>query len=155
MSPTADPAALAALLAKYQKLLRLRRAREAGEPLPERALFVELATAFPGALYELEHLTLAELSRRVEALGLARSGAPAPWMVAQLGFHELLRAGLAHRRGEPEPAEAVPWVDDRFRQEIAQRTVRLVTSAVRALARQHGVEEEQIRAWILRPRRPA
>ncbi len=87
--------AIARLAHKYARLLALRRARAAGEPIPERAVFRELAREFPGALYELDTLPLDALEARVaETERAAQGDEPASWMRWMSGYHALFRAAL-------------------------------------------------------------
>ena len=66
-----------------------------------------LAEAWPGALRELDSLPSDELERRRAALEGAAAGAPVePWMAWMVAYHELMRAALAVRRGEPVEVEA-------------------------------------------------
>jgi hypothetical protein len=86
---------LARLLAKYRALGELRRARDRGEPIPERGVFRALAGEFPGALHELDNLPLDEIDRRIEAIGRAAGGGEAaPWMAWMCAYHALMRAAL-------------------------------------------------------------
>jgi hypothetical protein len=90
-----EPVELERLARKYRRLAELRRARARGEPIPERAVFRELAGEFPGALHELDNLPLEEIDRRAEALATAIAGGPAePWMAWMARYHALMRAAL-------------------------------------------------------------
>lgn len=91
----ADERTLQALLHKYEELLRLRRDREEGKPLPEPQAFRALASTFPGALAELDTLPMDALARRAEDVRRALEGAsPEPWIAMMLGYHALMRAAL-------------------------------------------------------------
>jgi hypothetical protein len=100
MSPS--PSDLERLAQKYKTLGELRRARARGEPIPERAVFQELAAAFPGALTELDTLPLDEIDRRAELLAAAAAAADEattePWMEWLHVYHALLRAALFIRK---------------------------------------------------------
>jgi hypothetical protein len=86
---------LARLSAKYRALGDLRRARDRGEPIPERGVFRALAAEFPGALNELDNLPLEEIDRRLAALERAAGGGEAePWMAWMGAYHGLMRAAL-------------------------------------------------------------
>lgn len=90
-----DPAEIARLAEKYRRLAALRRGRTRGEPIPERAVFRELAGEFPGALYELDNLPIEGIDGRLAALEQAAAGAPAePWVAWMLAYHALMRAAL-------------------------------------------------------------
>jgi len=90
---------VAELHEKYAALEALRVARRAAPtgppPLDElRAL----ARRFPGALRELERLSLAEISARKEQLAEVLAGVPEPlWAAAQRRYHDELRAALTGR----------------------------------------------------------
>jgi hypothetical protein len=100
MSPSPSPSDLERLAQKYKTLGELRRARARGEPIPERAVFQELAAAFPGALTELDTLPLDEIDRRADLLERASAdGATTePWMEWLHAYHALLRAALFIRK---------------------------------------------------------
>lgn len=92
-SPTRDE--LLALEGKYAQLETLRRAREKGEPVPERAVFKALAERFPGALRELDMLPMDVIEKRRQALGMAiTSGLVEPWMSWMVAYHALVRVAL-------------------------------------------------------------
>jgi hypothetical protein len=96
-----DPPSREALLdlaEKYEKLAELRRARARGEPIPERSVFKALAERFPGALRELDVLSLDLLDTRAASLRAALAGGPVePWMAWMIGYHALSRAALRIR----------------------------------------------------------
>jgi hypothetical protein len=99
-------ATLGRLAHKYEVLAALRRARARGEPIPERAVFRDLAREFPGCLNELDTLPLDTLDARAASLANAAKGGPIePWMEWLAGYHALLRAALRLKprlsRGEP------------------------------------------------------
>ncbi len=86
-----SPAELAALADKYQRLVALRVARDAGGPEATREQLRDLSRRFPGSLRELDTLGEAELRRRARA---AADGASEPWMAWITAFHRLMRAAL-------------------------------------------------------------
>jgi hypothetical protein len=102
--------ALARLAHKYARLLALRRARAAGEAIPERGVFRDLAREFPGALYELDTLPIDALeARAAETEAAANGGEPARWMIWMSGYHALFRAALfvkARTRSKAELGDA-------------------------------------------------
>jgi len=59
-----------------------------------------LASAFPGALRELDRLPLAQIEARMRALAdvLATARAPEAWMELQSAYHGFMRAALRIRR---------------------------------------------------------
>jgi len=86
------------LRAKYEEMRELRRTDDGSyDPLPRMR---SLAARFPGALREIDTLTLDEIEHRSEALTNAeRDPSHAmPWMKAQSRFHELVRDALATTR---------------------------------------------------------
>ena len=88
-------ARLGRLLHKYDVIAELRAARARGEPIPEKKVFRALAEEMPGALHELDRLSLDALDARRAALREALSGGPAaPWMIAMIDYHALYRAAL-------------------------------------------------------------
>lgn len=144
------PSELAELSEKYDLLLALRRARERGEPIPDRRVFRELASRFPGALRELDRMPMATLERRAAELAEVRAGqAPRPWMAVVASYHELIRFALAHRGRH---AASPPTGGDReFLEGLARppsgRVVPLVTSR---LARVLGCEVADVIALLER-----
>ncbi|MFO0759417.1 MAG: hypothetical protein U0359_23185 [Byssovorax sp.] len=109
---TPGPDRLLRLAEKYRTLGALRRARAAGDPLPDRAVFQALADELPGSVAELDTLPLDTIDARAEALARAASGGPIePWMTWLSGYHALFRAALrirsrARRERDPDPARA-------------------------------------------------
>lgn len=86
---------LFALEAKYAQIEGLRRARERGEAVPERAVFKDLAARFPGALRELDTLPMSVIEKRRQALTRALDGqAIEPWMAWMSAYHALMRVAL-------------------------------------------------------------
>lgn len=86
---------LFALEAKYTQLEELRRARERGEAVPERAVFKDLATRFPGALRELDTLPMTVIEARKLALRAVLQGHMIePWMAWMVAYHALTRVAL-------------------------------------------------------------
>jgi hypothetical protein len=139
-SRSEDLAALRALAAKYRELAALRRARERGEPPPEREVFRKLAAAHPGALYELDTLPLEEIERRAAGLEQAVTGAGPlePWMRWMVRYHQLVREELGARR----------------RRRTAGPRSRATLVAIRLIAEEEGIAAEVIAtALFARPRR--
>ena len=99
-TPPVVPAWAAPLRDKYAEMLRLRRGDRDGSIVDPRPAMAALAAAFPGALREIDRLTLDELTRREQHLGrvVASLEPPAPWAVAMAGYHRWLRAALAIKR---------------------------------------------------------
>jgi len=91
---------LSALRHKYQTLVALRGAVSARAEIAPRDELAALATAFPGALRELDRLPMASLEARLRALelALAEHAEPEPWMWLQAGYHGFMRAVLRIRR---------------------------------------------------------
>lgn len=79
-----------ALARRYETLAELRRARDRGEPRPERSFWVRLAHEHPGSLRELDTLPLPILDARAAALrAAAEGGALEAWMIL-LAHHRAL-----------------------------------------------------------------
>jgi hypothetical protein len=86
---------LLALEAKYAQMESLRRARERGEPIPERAVFKALAEQFPGVLRELDTLPMDVIEKRRQAVvGALGGGLVETWMAWMATYHALMRAAL-------------------------------------------------------------
>ncbi len=170
---TAIASRLDALAEKYRELARLRRAHDVGAPPPPKATFVELSQRFPGALRELDRLSLGELDRRAAALASAASGASRvePWMRVVDAYHALLRAGLVARReartSEPEAATetidlralgsqlGITVADDVFASVARDRTRSVVIATVDLVAVAFAWQPEQVRALVGAPERAA
>ncbi len=140
---TFDAAGLVALAEKYEALASLRRAHDRGEPAPDKATLRRLTERFPGALYELDTLPLAEIDGRAAALrdAAARFGeAERPaWMGWMWRYHVLVREDLARRRDEPKTAAPRP---------------RATSTAIAAIASEAGASKEEVEAALfVRPRR--
>jgi len=86
---------LLALEAKYAQMESLRRARDRGEPIPERQVFKALAERFPGVLRELDTLPLDVIEKRRQLLAEAIAGGVVEsWMAWMVAYHGLMRAAL-------------------------------------------------------------
>jgi hypothetical protein len=86
---------LTRLARKYERLIELRL--EACERPP--ADLRSLAEEFPGALRELDALSLAELGRRLSSVRRALGGEPTEALIEWvLAYHELMRTSLAIKR---------------------------------------------------------
>ncbi|MDP9151486.1 MAG: hypothetical protein M3O36_16320 [Myxococcota bacterium] len=118
-------------------MLRMRLDDQSGnaDEALARTRMVGLASRFPGALREIDDLTLAEIRRRIAAIDavLVERVGPDSWMVAMVLFHSSARgvlcakrwlAGRKHvdsllavryARAVPSlrfPDDAVQWIDD-------------------------------------------
>ncbi len=153
------PHALAALLEKYNQLVRLRAQRDqsAGSPAtPEGKLKLRsLAQLYPGCLRELDRLPLTALIQRQAAVAEALTGGQVfPWMLWIWGYHQLLGAALAHKAGRPVPSFSWPRVDSAF---LALAQVppagRISLVVMGELARQVGQPPESLAAALFPPRR--
>jgi hypothetical protein len=123
---------LDALRAKYAEMLRLRLLHASDhEPDPRRDL-AALAARFPGALREIDSLSLDEIRKRIGALEAAahdRSRVE-PWMTALALFHALTRGVLLAKR----------WLAGR--KHVDARTRAAFAAAARTLA-----FPDDARAW--------
>lgn len=114
------------LLRKYQTILALRQGRTEVAP---KATLQALAAEFPGALRELDRISMELLEMRIVELEQVVAGGPdRTWMRVQNAFHALLRQERAHRR-RPQ-GEAV------------------ARYAIRMLAASFEQPEGQIRDWV-------
>lgn len=86
---------------KYAVLLELREGRRPHDPAQLRAL----ATEFPGALRELDALSLEALRARHDALTDATSP---PWVQWMAAYHGLMRLTLALKRSLPSRTAPSP-----------------------------------------------
>jgi hypothetical protein len=93
LTPSAEE--LLALARKYDTLAKLRRARSRGEGVADRATLRALSREFPGALRELDTVSLAEIDRRKRALDAAARGLGVEtWMTWMAAYHTTMRAAL-------------------------------------------------------------
>lgn len=128
----ADRAQWGPLLAKYRELADLRGARRRGEPPPAKEVFVRIARAHPGALFELDTLPDDEIEARLRAVTIAAEGGEvAPWMRWMVRYHELVARTIAARGSGP--AGRGP-----------RSGVRASVTALRAIAAEEGVPPEVV-----------
>jgi hypothetical protein len=86
-------------------MLELRAVAAGNE---SRAELRALAAEFPGALRELDRMPTDEIARRHAACARAGDGDAGEDWIAWMGrYHELMRAALALRRGEPVAADVM------------------------------------------------
>ena len=136
MAPS--PEELLALSRKYHTLAKLRRARARGGAVADRATLRALAREFPGALRELDTVTLAEIDRRRRTLADAARGGPVEtWMKWMVAYHATMRAALV---AKPRLAKSKSLSD------------KLLKTVQREVARRIGLEiEETFLLAIARP----
>lgn len=110
------------LVAKYEEILRLRRAAPTESAAEARPALRALAREFPGALRELDALPMEEIEARLAALrALAAGGREAPWMRVLESYHRHFRGALALKgaiaRGPLDAATldaaAASWLPER------------------------------------------
>ncbi|MDQ3034821.1 MAG: hypothetical protein M3Y87_20595 [Myxococcota bacterium] len=95
--------ALVALRAKYLEMKRMRVSHEGGSAEDPTAAMRALAARFPGALREIDELSMSTIDARIAELERAIEGdAPEPWMIALARYHAWLRLALALRREVPD-----------------------------------------------------
>lgn len=163
-APTRDE--LLALEGKYAQIEVLRRARERGEPIPEKEVFKALADRFPGALRELDRLPMDAITLRREQLARAlENESVAPWMAWMVAYHELMRVALwikLRMAKRPEltnermvflvrgVAEAFGFgVDESFVKDVARPRAGRINGVVLArLAETFGVSEAELRRGL-------
>jgi len=144
---------LRALARKYRALVALR-ARRDGPPAGHARLeeLRELAREFPGCLRELDTLGAAELARRAAVVeSAAAGGAREDWMAWIWGYHRLMRAALAIRRGDSGEVDDPSFV----LQVQAPPAGRLGILVLRHLAARHGRAAKEIAAALFPLRRPS
>lgn len=92
------------LLAKYHEMRAMRADDAAGASGDPRPRMRALAARFPGALREIDELSLDTIEARIAALDGAVDDpiAAEPWMIALSRYHALLRLALRIRREVPE-----------------------------------------------------
>ena len=158
--PSADE--LLALLRKYETIAQLRRERAGGAPVAERSTLRALAREFPGALRELDTVTLEDIDARVKALTEAVQGGPlAAWMPWMVAYHATMRAALlvkarlarsrvlsdelARRAGEEASRVSGIEVDDTFVHTVARPPRgRLNVVVFERLGQKFGVSADEI-----------
>lgn len=110
------------LVAKYEEILRLRRAGPGETAAEARPALRALAREFPGALRELDGLPMEEIEARLVALRARVSGGPeAPWMRVLESYHRHFRGALALKEAiardalEPDALDpdAASWLPHR------------------------------------------
>lgn len=105
--------ALLALAAKYEALIKLRRARDdergAAAVSPSTKLALRhLSEAYPGCLRELDRCSLSQLTQRLaDVHAAAHNTLAAPWIAWMWRYHELLRMALHAKRGTPQSPAAL------------------------------------------------
>jgi hypothetical protein len=121
---------------------------DADDARAARTVLRAFAAEWPGALKELDTLPTEEIERRRDA---CRDGADEPWIAWSARYHELMRAALALRRGEP--LAAVAGVDENFARAIARPTHGRINVVVFAeLAREFEVDARTIWDSLFPPR---
>jgi hypothetical protein len=160
LSPSREE--LLALLRKYETIARLRRDRGRGGAAAERSVLRALAREFPGALRELDTVTLVEIDKRRRTLALAAAGGTVEtWMAWMVTYHATMRAALLVkarvaksrapsdellRRAKADAARLSPVpLDDAFVRAVARPPDgRLNVAVFERLGRQFGVSPDQI-----------
>lgn len=160
-----DERALSALVEKYRAMVALRLSHARGMPSATREELQRLATAFPGALAELDRLPTTELLDRLTAVEeAAREGSAQRWMLYVFAFHAALREALLARgqRGEgrrtaleERRANAAVPIDEELIMAVERPPGgRLVPAIIEAVARWTGGDAKDIDAIVRPPRRP-
>jgi hypothetical protein len=132
---------LLALLRKYETLAELRRERAAGGAAAERSVLRALAREFPGALRELDTVTLDDIDTRRAALGAASAGgAVEPWMTWMVAYHATMRAALVVKARLSRARHLSDAIVANVREEASRRTGLSIDEAfVQSVARPpHG-----------------
>jgi hypothetical protein len=119
--------------------MRELRALAVGDEAEARAALRAFAAAWPGALKELDTLPTDEIERRARA---CQAGEVEPWMAWSVRYHELMRAALAIRRGEPA---AGAGADDAFVRAVERpRHGRLNVAVFAELGREFDIAPREI-----------
>jgi hypothetical protein len=157
---------LIALHGKYVQIEELRRARERGEAVPERAVFKALAEQFPGVLRELDSLPMSVIEARRQALSRVLAGETIEsWMAWMAAYHTLMRTALwiklrtaKHPDVNAERAAQLVrgverefgfGVDEQFVVDVARpRTGRINVVVLERLEKLFGVSANEIRREI-------
>jgi len=151
-----------ALAEKYEALHALRVRRDEDAPHPPREELRRWSQAFPGCLRELDRLSARELASRAVRLRTLIAAADAgdmspplpPWLPWIVRYHALLREELEEpraRRKPRAPNEGVTATPPRNSHQGAPTGP--AVRALRALAREIGVEERLVAAVLFPPRR--
>jgi hypothetical protein len=153
---------LLALLRKYETIAKLRRDRARSGARAERSALRALAREFPGALRELDTVTLVEIDKRRRTLAQAAVGGPVEtWMAWMVTYHAtmcaalLVKARVAKsralseellRRARTDAARLSPIpIDDAFVRAVARPPDgRLNVAVFERLGRQFGVPPDEI-----------
>jgi hypothetical protein len=168
--PRADE--LLALSRKYETLAALRRERRVAAEGEVPPALRALAREFPGALRELDTLTLAEIDSRARRLSRAARAEhePEPWMAWMIEYHRIMKAALFVKArltkrsatavdarelaAEASREHAVP-VEEAFVAAVATPPGgRLNHVVFRELAHRFGESPEIIREALFPARRP-
>ena len=156
----------AELRAKYEEMRELRRTDDGSyDPLPRMRA---LAAKFPGALREIDTLTLDEITARIEALTKAERDPShaAPWMRAQSRFHALTREALGARAKTLAGSKGAhsPLVDARGAQATSAETALegealeqekqrgLLTRVYATLAQELSLAPHEAKALVFTPK---
>lgn len=119
-----DRRAIVALARKYQTLLAWRAQKQRDGSEPDRAEFRALAKEFPGALRELEVLSVATIEQRARELEACACGEvePALWMRAIESFHRWMRFALLVRARSAHGRAAMTEHDSDVRDEALEHS---------------------------------
>ena len=126
---------------KYETLAELRRARAAGGAVAERGALRTLAREFPGALRELDTVTLEDIDARRRALGSAAAGGSVEaWMAWMVAYHATMRAALVVKARLARARDLSDAIVAGAREEVSRRTgLSIDEEFVRSVARPpHG-----------------
>lgn len=122
------------MIVKYDEIARLRRGDQDGSIDDPRPAMRALAGRFPGALRELDRLTMDQIEQRRAHLDDVRSGRAdeAPWVSLIAAFHRRVRDELRGVDGRPLP-----------------RGHRTSAWVIETLARERSIEVETARAMLM------
>lgn len=146
--------ALRELAEKYRTLLAWRAQKQRDGSEPDRAELRALARQFPGALRELEVLSIETLEQRERELDACARGEreAALWMLAIESFHRWMRVALrAKARSSSETRDESAATDEAaFVQSLLARdTNRLRTIVIERVAVELNVEPSVVAHIVL------
>jgi hypothetical protein len=149
--------AVADLAEKYRRMLALRARLIDGGEAAARDELRALATAWPGALRELDTLPTDEIAARLAALEAVAAGAPPPsWAVWMDGYHALVRVAIALRARDAVAAERLALdaaLTDEERALLARPPHGRVMAAVfTILGARHGADARALWDALFPPR---
>lgn len=172
--PVSSPESLLALRAKYVEMRRMRLADTAPSAPDPREDMAALAARFPGALREIDELTLEEIDARIGEIEEVIAGAAAEpaWVACLVDYHGWMRVALRIKRRAAEgldgdalleelAATYAPGHDEPPRAAIGPEVIaqilapplgRLNPWVFERIAQAHGLTSSEVEAILFRRR---